>query len=241
MTILDVKGLVVSYGAIRAVNGIDLHVEQGECVTLLGANGAGKSSTLNSLSGLVRPAGGKITLDGESIGGMPAHLVARRRLTLVPEGRQIFSTLTVRENLLLGGFSRPQGELEGELAKVLEIFPALSSRMGALAGTMSGGEQQMLAVGRALMASPRVLMLDEPSLGLAPLAADQIFTVIKDIAASGISVLLVEQNVHRALQVAARGYVLELGRVVLEGSAQQLLDDDHVRMAYLGHGLGEGE
>lgn len=241
MSLLEVEGLVVTYGAIRAVNGINLRVDQGECVTLLGANGAGKSSTLNSLAGLVRSHSGTALLDGRSIAGLPAHRVAQRRLTLVPEGRQIFATLTVRENLLLGGFARPQAELPREIDRVLEIFPNLTGRMGALAGTLSGGEQQMLAVGRALMAGPRVLMLDEPSLGLAPLAADQIFKVIQDIAATGISVLLVEQNVHRALQVAARGYVLELGKVVLEGSAQQLLDDDHVRMAYLGHGLGEGE
>jgi branched-chain amino acid transport system ATP-binding protein len=241
VTALEVRGLVVAYGAIRAVDGVDLHVDEGECVTILGANGAGKSSTLNSLAGLVRPAAGTVELEGEPIGGLPAHQVARRRLTLVPEGRQIFSALTVRENLLLGGFCRPQGELETALAQVVEIFPALSPRMGALAGTLSGGEQQMLALGRALMAAPRVLMLDEPSLGLAPLVADQIFAVIQDIAASGIAVLLVEQNVHRALQVAARGYVLELGHVVLEGSAAQLLGDEHVRMAYLGHGLGEDE
>jgi branched-chain amino acid transport system ATP-binding protein len=182
-----------------------------------------------------------VELDGRSIGGLPAHQVARRRLTLVPEGRQIFSALTVRENLLLGGFCRPQGELEGAMTNVLEVFPALSPKMGSLAGTLSGGEQQMLALGRGLMADPRVLMLDEPSLGLAPLVADQIFSVIQQIAASGIAVLLVEQNVHRALQVASRGYVLELGRVVLEGPATQLLSDDHVRMAYLGHGLGDDE
>jgi branched-chain amino acid transport system ATP-binding protein len=241
VTALEVRGLVVAYGAIRAVDGIDLHVDEGECVTILGANGAGKSSTLNSLAGLVRPVAGTVELGGEPIGGWPAHLVARRRLTLVPEGRQIFSALTVRENLLLGGFCRPQGELDTALAQVVEIFPSLSPRMGALAGTLSGGEQQMLALGRALMAAPRVLMLDEPSLGLAPLVADQIFAVIQGIAASGIAVLLVEQNVHRALQVAARGYVLELGHVVLEGSSAQLLGDEHVRMAYLGHGLGEDE
>ncbi len=241
MTALEVRGLVVTYGAIRAVEGVDLHVDEGECVTILGANGAGKSSTLNCLAGLVRPASGTVELDGNPIGGLPAHQVARRRLTLVPEGRQIFSALTVRENLLLGGFCRPQGELDGALAHVLEVFPALSPRMGSLAGTLSGGEQQMLALGRGLMAAPRVLMLDEPSLGLAPLVADQIFAVIQEIAASGIAVLLVEQNVHRALQVAARGYVLELGRIVLEGSATQLLGDDHVRMAYLGHGLGDDE
>ncbi len=241
MSLLEIEALEVDYGAIRAVKGLSLCVDQGECITLLGANGAGKSSTLNAIAGVVRPRRGKVRFQGRAITGLPAHRVAQRGLTLVPEGRQIFSSLSVRENLLLGGYTRPQRELSEALDSVLKIFPALANRLGSLAGTLSGGEQQMLAVGRALMSRPRLLMLDEPSLGLAPLAADQIFTVVREISASGIAVLLVEQNVHRALQIAARGYVLELGEIALEGSAKDLLENEHVRMAYLGHGLGEGE
>jgi branched-chain amino acid transport system ATP-binding protein len=241
VSLLQVDQLSVRYGSIQAVKGIDLELAEGECVTVLGANGAGKSSSLRALSGLLRPAGGRILFDGVPVTGWPAHRLARLGVTLVPEGRQIFGTLSVRENLQLGGFTQSKDKNHSSMEQVLSIFPPLGPRMDSLAGNLSGGEQQMLAVGRALMSHPRLLMLDEPSLGLAPLVSAQIFQVIQDIARSGIAVLLVEQNVHRALEVASRGYVLELGEVALEGTAPELLADDHVRLAYLGHGLGEGE
>jgi len=241
VSLLEVRDLVVRYGAIQAVNGVSLTVDAGECATLLGANGAGKSSTLKALAGLMRPAGGQVLFDGRPVTGHPAHQMARMGMTLVPEGRQVFGPLSIRENLELGGFAQTAGDNRGMLDHVLEIFPQLTTRLDALAGNLSGGEQQMLAVGRALMSRPRLLMLDEPSLGLAPLVSGRIFEVVREIAASGIAILLVEQNVHRALQVAGRGYVLELGRIVLQGSSAELLADDHIRLAYLGHGMGEGE
>jgi len=241
MSLLEVEGLRVQYGSIQAVKGISLAVAEGECVSVLGANGAGKSSSLKALSGLLRPSAGRVTFQGRPVNGLPAHRLAQLGVTLVPEGRQIFGTLTVLENLELGGFTQAAEHNRGSLHQVLDTFPQLSSRLHALAGNLSGGEQQMLAVGRALMSHPKLLMLDEPSLGLAPLIAGQIFEVIQAIARSGIAVLLVEQNVHRALQVASRGYVLELGEVALQGSSAELLADDHVRLAYLGHGMGEGE
>ena len=241
MSLLEVRDLVVRYGAIQAVNGVSLTVDAGECATLLCANGAGKTSTLKALAGLMRPAGGRVLFDGWPVTGHPAHQMARMGMTLVPEGRQVFGPLSIRENLELGGFAQTAGDNRGMLDHVLEIFPQLTTRLDALAGNLSGGEQQMLAVGRALMSRPRLLMLDEPSLGLAPLVSGRIFEVVREIAASGIAILLVEQNVHRALRVAWRGYVLELGRIVLQGSSAELLADDHIRLAYLGHGMGEGE
>ncbi len=241
MTLLEVESLVVSYGAIRAVRGIDFALSDGECVSLLGANGAGKSSSLKALSGLMRPASGRVHFDGKPVTGLPAHEMARMGVTLVPEGRQVFATLTVRENLELGGFNQSHEHNQEDLTRVLETFPSLEARLDALAGNLSGGEQQMVALGRALMSRPRLLMLDEPSLGLAPLVASQIFEVIRSIAASGIAVLLVEQNVHRALGIASRGYVLELGEITLQGSSADLLANEHIRRAYLGHGMGEGE
>ena len=241
MSLLEVKALVVRYGAIQAVRGVDFALSDGECVSLLGANGAGKSSSLKALSGLMRPASGTVLFDGKPVTGLPAHQMARMGVTLVPEGRQIFSTLTVRENLELGGFNLSHEHNQEDLTRVLATFPQLGSRLHALAGNLSGGEQQMVAVGRALMSRPRLLMLDEPSLGLAPLIATQIFEVIRSIVESGIAVLLVEQNVHRALSIASRGYVLELGEITLEGTSADLLADGHVRRAYLGHGMGEGE
>lgn len=241
MSLLEVEALVVRYGAIQAVRGVDFALSDGECVSLLGANGAGKSSSLKALSGLMRPASGKVLFDGKPVTGLPAHQMARMGVTLVPEGRQIFATLTVRENLELGGFNLSHEHNQEDLTRVLATFPQLGSRLHALAGNLSGGEQQMVALGRALMSRPRLLMLDEPSLGLAPLVASQIFEVIRSIVASGIAVLLVEQNVHRALAVASRGYVLELGEITLQGSSADLLANEHVRRAYLGHGMGEGE
>ncbi|MGH7641197.1 MAG: ABC transporter ATP-binding protein [Candidatus Dormibacteria bacterium] len=238
---LEVRGLVVGYGAIVAVHGIDFDIEEGACVTILGANGAGKTSTLKSLAGVLRPRAGTITFAGHPIQRLPAHRIVARGVTLVPEGRQIFANLTVRENLELGGYCKPAAHTRSAMEQVLATFPALSQRLPALAGTLSGGEQQMLALGRGLICRPRLLLLDEPSLGLAPLIATQIFSVIRQIAEGGTSVLLVEQNVHRALQVAGRGYVLELGQVVVAGTAAELLADDHVRLAYLGHGMGEAE
>ncbi|MHB1526579.1 MAG: ABC transporter ATP-binding protein [Candidatus Dormibacteria bacterium] len=238
---LQVEALSVRYGAIQAVRGIDLEISEGECVSLLGANGAGKSSSLKALSGLMRPATGRVVFESRVVTGLPAHQMAQMGVTLVPEGRQIFATLTVRENLELGGFNQPPEHNRVDLARVLETFPQLGTRLDALAGNLSGGEQQMLALGRALMSRPKLLMLDEPSLGLAPLVASQIFEVIRSIAESGIAVLLVEQNVHRALGVASRGYVLELGEIALQGNSADLLANEHVRLAYLGHGMGEGE
>ncbi len=241
MTLLQVDALTVRYGAIQAVRGIDLEISEGECVSLLGANGAGKSSSLKALSGLMRPATGRVVFEGRVVTGLPAHRMAQMGVTLVPEGRQIFATLTARENLELGGFNQPLEHNRVDLARVLETFPQLATRLDALAGNLSGGEQQMLALGRALMSRPKLLMLDEPSLGLAPLVANQIFEVIRGIAESGIAVLLVEQNVHRALGIARRGYVLELGEIALHGKSADLLANEHVRLAYLGHGMGEGE
>lgn len=241
MSLLQVTDLRVRYGAIQAVCGISFNVEAGECVTILGANGAGKSSTLRALAGLLRPSGGTVTFDSQALTGQPAHRIARRGISLVPEGRQVFGPLTIRENLDLGGYVQSGVANSEAMERVLEIFPNFRHRLGALAGTLSGGEQQMLALGRALMTKPRLLMMDEPSLGLAPMIATQIFAILGEIVKTGISVLLVEQNVHRALQVASRGYVLELGAVALEGTAASLLADDHVRLAYLGHGMGEAE
>ncbi|HEY6538229.1 MAG TPA: ABC transporter ATP-binding protein [Candidatus Dormibacteraeota bacterium] len=238
---LQVEGLTVRYGAIEAVHGISFEVDAAECVTILGANGAGKSSTLKALAGLQRPSLGRVTMEGQVVTGLPAHRMARLGMSLVPEGRQIFSTLTIRENLELGGYTQGASANRQSIERVIAIFPVLEPRMSTLAGSLSGGEQQMLALGRALMTRPRLLMMDEPSLGLAPIVTGQIFQTIQEIVASGVSVLLVEQNVHRALGVASRGYVLELGGVVLEGSAAALLADDHVRLAYLGHGMGEAE
>ncbi len=241
MSVLQVAGLSVRYGAIQAVRGISFEVNEGECVTILGANGAGKSSTLKALAGLLRPASGQVTFEAHRVTGLAAHQMARLGMSLVPEGRQIFSTLTIRENLELGGYTQGLASNRQGMERVLSIFPPLEPRLSTLAGTLSGGEQQMLAVGRALMAQPRLLMMDEPSLGLAPIVTGQIFQVIREIVAAGMAVLLVEQNVHRALEVASRGYVLERGEVVLEGTAESLLADDHVRLAYLGHGMGEAE
>jgi len=231
--LLEVKDLDVRYGAIRAIKGIDFTVEEGEIVALLGANGAGKTTTQKTISGMLQPAAGSITFDGQRIDGIPAHRLIGLGICHVPEGRHVFPRMTVAENLEMGAFRfrRPD---EAELERVLELFPRLRERFRQQAGTLSGGEQQMLAIGRALMGKPRLLLLDEPSMGLAPLIVRQIFEIVREINDSGVTVLLVEQNAAQALALANRGYVLETGELVLSGTGQELLADDRVRAAYLG-------
>ena len=238
--ILELRGVSVRYGAVEALRAVNLRVGGGEIVAILGANGAGKTTTLKAVSGLLRPASGEILLEGKPIQSVPAHALVRRGLAHSPEGRRIFGTLTVRENLMLGAFTRRDEDGIRETAKLVHgLFPVLEKRRDQLAGTLSGGEQQMLAIGRALMANPRVLLLDEPSLGLAPLLVQAIFRTIREINARGITVVLVEQNARAALRLAHRGYVLEVGRIVREGPAAELAADPEVQKAYLGgHGAG---
>jgi len=237
MNVLEIRDLSVSYGAIRAVKGLSLNVEAGEVVTLIGANGAGKSTTLRSIMGLVRPAGGEIRLFGERIDGRATHQIVGAGLVLVPEGRLIFPNLTVAENLEIGAYLRKDPEnLAADQEKVFSLFPRLKERLAQSGGTLSGGEQQMLAIGRALMARPKVLMLDEPSLGLAPLVVHAIFEAIEAIHATGTSILLVEQNAHAALAHSHRAYVLETGEVIMSGESKVLEADPRVREAYLGEG-----
>lgn len=231
---LKVEGIDVFYGNIHAVRQISFSVEQGEIVTLIGANGAGKSTILNTVSGLLRPKSGTVTFEGRRIDHLPPHKVLTFGLAQVPEGRRIFSRMTVEENLEMGGYTRPGAECAGALEDVYRRFPRLAERRRQIAGTLSGGEQQMLAMGRALMAKPKLLMLDEPSMGLAPLLVEQIFEIIKELHAAGTTILLVEQNAQMALSVADRAYVLETGRIVMEDAAAALLEDDKVRSAYLG-------
>lgn len=232
---LEVSDLHIAYGGIRAVQGIDFHVKGGELVALIGANGAGKSSTLNCLAGLIRPLQGQISLAGEALAQLPAHLRVQRGLALVPEGRGLFPRLTVRENLNMGGFSRQRdAQFHADLEEIYALLPRLAERRHQLAGTLSGGEQQMVAIGRALMSRPRMLLLDEPSMGLAPLLVEQIVSTIQGIVKTGVAVLLVEQNAHLALQISQRVYVLESGRISLSGDAATLQQDERVRKAYLG-------
>jgi branched-chain amino acid transport system ATP-binding protein len=236
---LEVRDLDVSYGAIRALRGVSLSVERGQIVTLIGANGAGKSTTLRALSGLVAPTRGSITLEGRSLGGMHAHEIVRLGLSHAPEGRGIFPNLTVRDNLELGAYTRPHSDRAGiarDLERQLERFPRLGERIGQMAGTLSGGEQQMLAVARALMARPRLLLLDEPSLGLAPQVVQTIFGIIREINSEGVTILLVEQNARMALSIAHHGYVLETGQIKMSDAASRLAASDEVRKAYLGVG-----
>ncbi|TMJ07693.1 MAG: ABC transporter ATP-binding protein [Bacillati bacterium ANGP1] len=235
MASLVVDGIHAYYGHIHALHGISVSVEQGEIVTLIGANGAGKSTTLKTISGFLRPRPGTILLDGEPIHGLPPHDITRRGVCLVPEGRRIFPRMTVRENLEMGAFSRadPQ-EIREDLDRVYDLFPRLKERLPQTAGTLSGGEQQMLAIGRGLMARPKVLLLDEPSMGLAPVLVELIFQTIQEINAHGVTILLVEQNALMALQIAKRGYVLETGRIVMTDRADALRANDLVRKSYLG-------
>jgi branched-chain amino acid transport system ATP-binding protein len=223
------------YGAIHALRGVSLGVKRGEIVTLIGANGAGKSSTLMAVSGLLRPTSGRIIFDDEDLTHLPPHAIVRRGISHVPEGRRIFSALTVLENLEMGAYSRTDAaQIRQDLDRVFQLFPLLKERRSQAGGTLSGGEQQMLAIGRALMAHPRLLLMDEPSLGLAPKIVETIFQVIREINAQSTTILLVEQNAHMALRVAAMGYVMEVGRIVLADQADRLMSNSDVRSAYLG-------
>ena len=234
MSLLEIRGLEVRYGGIRAVKGIDLEVGAGEMVCLIGANGAGKSSTLRAISGLVPTAPGAVRFGGTDLAGAPAFRRARAGLVMVPEGRGVFAQLSVEENLAMGAYVRADAEIQPDRARVFELFPRLGERRRQIAGTLSGGEQQMLAIGRALMSRPKLLALDEPSMGLAPIAAQKILQVIRDINRSGVTVLLVEQNARSALALAHRAYVMESGEIALSGEARALLVDPRVREAYLG-------
>ncbi len=233
--LLEVRDLQVAYGGIQAVKGISLQIAPGELIALIGSNGAGKTTTLKTLAGLLQPVSGEIQYDGNSLKNIAAHQRVSMGIALVPEGRGVFARLTVAENLQMGAYSRSdKNEIAADLARMYELFPRLAERKDQLAGTLSGGEQQMVAMARALMSRPRLLMLDEPSMGLAPLMVKKIFATISDIAAQGMSILLVEQNAKLALQVAQRGYVMESGAITLSGEAKELLGSDAVQRAYLG-------
>jgi branched-chain amino acid transport system ATP-binding protein len=232
--VLRVDDLHVYYGEIHALRGVGLEVREGEIVTLLGNNGAGKTTTLKTISGLLVPRDGRIVFDDAPLVGVPPHEVVRRGVAHVPEGRRIFNRLSVLENLRMGAYTRGDGGVAPDLARVFALFPRLEERVGQVAGTLSGGEQQMLAIGRALMARPRLLLLDEPSMGLAPVVVEQIFDTIDEINREGMTVLLVEQNAAMALSIAHRAYVLELGGIALTGSAAELAGNDQIRKAYLG-------
>jgi branched-chain amino acid transport system ATP-binding protein len=233
-TMLKVTGLKVAYGGIQAVKGVSFEVREGELVSLIGANGAGKTTTLKAVTGTQPAGGGEIEYLGRPIKGQGPWDLVKQGLVMVPEGRGTFTRMTITENLQMGAFIRNDSEIEADIDKVFAIFPRLKERRSQLAGTMSGGEQQMLAMGRALMAKPKVLLLDEPSMGLSPIMVDKIFEVVDDIHKRGVTVLLVEQNASRALQLASRGYVMDSGEVTMSGDAKQLLNDPKVRAAYLG-------
>ena len=232
--ILRVEDINVYYGAIHAIKGISFEVNEGEIVTLIGANGAGKSTTLNTVSGLLRSKTGSIHFMGEDIGKVPAHKLVEKGLSQVPEGRRVFQQMTVQENLEMGAFTEKASTIPGNLERVYEQFPRLKERYKQIAGTLSGGEQQMLAMGRALMSDPKLLMMDEPSMGLAPILVEQIFEIIQNLHKAGTTILLVEQNAQMALSIADRAYVLETGKISLSGPADELLHNDSVRKAYLG-------
>ena len=234
MSMLKVEDLHVYYGSIHAIKGVSFEVNEGEIVTLIGANGAGKSTTLNTVAGLLKPRHGSISFEGNAVAGMPASKIVPHGMALCPEGRRVFQQMTVRENLEMGGYTRPAGEIAASLDDVFTRFPRLKERHKQVAGTLSGGEQQMLAMGRALMSKPKLLMLDEPSMGLAPILVEQVFDIIRSLHKAGTTILLVEQNAQMALSVADRGYVLETGRIVTTGTGAQLLQDESVKKAYLG-------
>ena len=234
LPLLKVNNIHVYYGAIHAIKGISLEVNEGEIVTLIGANGAGKSTTLNTIAGLLRPRQGSIAFAGMPVDGIAANKMVYKGLSLCPEGRRIFQQMTVKENLEMGAYSRPAEETEQSMERVYGFFPRLKEREKQIAGTLSGGEQQMLAMGRALMSKPRLMMLDEPSMGLAPILVEQIFEIIRSMHEAGTTILLVEQNAQMALSVANRAYVMETGRITMEGDADELMHDDNVRKAYLG-------
>ena len=232
--LLQVQDVNVYYGSIHAVKNISLQVNEGEIVTLIGANGAGKSTTLNTIAGLLKPKTGSVIFDGHVISGMSANKIVPLGMALCPEGRRIFQHMTVRENLEMGGYSRPRNEIEDSIEEVFQRFPRLKERRKQVAGTLSGGEQQMLAMSRALMSHPKLIMLDEPSMGLAPILVDQIFSIIKQMHEAGTTILLVEQNATKALKIADRAYVLETGSITLQGTGSELASSDEVRKAYLG-------
>ena len=232
--LLEVENIHVYYGAIHAIKGVSFSVNEGEIVTLIGANGAGKSTTLDTVAGLLRSKTGDIRFNGQSIAHMPAHKVVSEGLALVPEGRRVFSQMTVEENLEMGAFTRSSVTVAPSLKRVYEQFPRLEERKNQIAGTLSGGEQQMLAMGRALMSQPKLLMLDEPSMGLAPILVEQIFDIIRQLHKAGTTILLVEQNAQMALSVADRAYVLETGRITLSGTGKELAESPEVKKAYLG-------
>jgi branched-chain amino acid transport system ATP-binding protein len=231
---LTLRSLQTSYGSIKALRGIDIEVRRGEIVCLLGSNGAGKTTTLMTVSGILRPDKGDIIFEGESLTAMPPSEIVRKGISHVPEGRRIFPKLTVHDNLEMGAFSAPSSALKRNLEKVFAVFPILKERAHQMGGTLSGGEQQMLAIGRSLMSNPRMLLLDEPSLGLAPIMVSRIFKIIQDINREGMTVLLVEQNARAALRLSHRGYVLETGTIQLSGTGEELLENEDVKKAYLG-------
>ncbi len=234
MAILQVNDIHVYYGSIHAVKGVSFEVNKGEIVTLIGANGAGKSTVLNTVSGLLHPASGSVVFDGKDLKGVAPHKVVEHGMAQVPEGRRVFLQMSVEENLEMGAYTRPRDEIQGSLEDVYRRFPRLEERRRQIAGTLSGGEQQMLAIGRALMSKPTLLMLDEPSMGLAPILVEQIFDIIKELHAGGTTILLVEQNAQAALAIANRAYVLETGKITLSGTGEELMGNDKVRQAYLG-------
>jgi branched-chain amino acid transport system ATP-binding protein len=235
MALLELREVHTYYGNIHALKGISITVDEGEIVTLIGSNGAGKSTTLKTISGLLRPREGEIWFDGQRLDGVPAHEVVSKGICQSPEGRRIFARMSVRENLEMGAFQRAKGpEMDADFERVYTLFPRLKERLSQNGGTLSGGEQQMLAIGRALMARPKLLLLDEPSMGLAPILVEQIFDIVKDINASGTTVLLVEQNALMALGIAKRGYILQTGEIVLQDVAERLMTDPQVQKAYLG-------
>ncbi|GGO86701.1 high-affinity branched-chain amino acid transport ATP-binding protein BraG [Marinobacterium nitratireducens] len=231
---LQIEKVNTHYGPIQALHDVTVEVKKGEIVTLIGANGAGKTTLMMTICGDPKASSGRIVFDGEDITGLPTSQIMRKGLAIVPEGRRVFARLTVQENLHMGAYFRTKAEYEESLSHVLELFPRLRERFSQRAGTMSGGEQQMLAIGRAMMSKPRMILLDEPSLGLAPIIIQQIFEIIEQLRSEGVTIFLVEQNANQALKIADRGYVLENGRVVMTGSGESLLTDENVRKAYLG-------